>query len=125
MAVDGGKFQKLAAEASGRGRPERRGLDRPTDQPSLSGNLVCKSYAKINSYCTDISAQIVCARIFCRVDSKYIGRKFQNSFAHGCTDDLPIVGRFTFLAYVHYSIPLILRIPPNIPTSNSPELLPI
>jgi hypothetical protein len=58
-------------------------------------------------------AQIVCARIFCRVDSKYIGRKFQNSFAHGCTDDLPIVGRFTKIASVHYSIPLLLRIPPQ------------
>ena len=61
MAADGGKFQKLAAEASGRGRPERRGFDRPTGQPSKSENLVCKTYSNYKSSRLHRS----CVREFC------------------------------------------------------------
>jgi hypothetical protein len=36
--------------ASEGGRPERKGFDRSTTKPSLSGNLVCKTYAEISPY---------------------------------------------------------------------------
>jgi hypothetical protein len=42
MAVDGGKFQKLAAEASGRGRPEREGFDRSAKMYASPGPALKK-----------------------------------------------------------------------------------